>query len=169
MARQPNANPPVTFTHEQLKAVIAQAIAEHEIAKAQKAKADNSDKYTALTISAFKRRGFTDIRPREIVKTYNLWIAEGRKVKEAEKSVPVKGLRLFHISQTEPISEKEKAEFLAKRAAKTSDKLPPVTPLPETPKTKAKKAKPVPTSERPSPSPRPDPSHYLNLRGSNAS
>jgi hypothetical protein len=39
---KPNTQSAVTFTQEALRAVIAQAIAEHDAAKAQQAKADTS-------------------------------------------------------------------------------------------------------------------------------
>jgi hypothetical protein len=48
------------------------------------------------------------------IKTYNLWLAEGREVKEGEHAVKVKNSRLFHISQTEPAS----AEVVASNKAK---------------------------------------------------
>jgi hypothetical protein len=83
----------------------------------------------SLCIRAFKKAGFGEVKPREQTKTYNLWIASNRRVRPGEASVKVRNLRLFHISQTDPITEAEKAEFLAqKEARKTADKLPPVCP-----------------------------------------
>jgi hypothetical protein len=147
-SQAPVVNPPVTFTPEQLQAVIAQAIAEHEASKAQKAKADTSTEMEKLAVKAFRRAGFGEVLPRVDTKTYGLWVADGFKVKEGEKSIKVKQLRLFHRSQVEPITKAEQAEYLAKRAAKTADKLPPVSPVSEpskpAAKTSAKTAKAVP-------------------------
>jgi hypothetical protein len=131
------AQPAVTLTPEALQAVIAQAIAEHEAAKQAKTQADGSAQMDALTARTFKKRGYTDIQPRINILTYNKWIEQGRRVKTGEKGVPVKQFRLFHISQTEPISEAEKTAFLAERAAKTADKLPKPSPV-------AEPAKPAP-------------------------
>jgi hypothetical protein len=141
MAKQETREP--TFTLEQLNAVVAQAVAE---ALAQREKNTRTVDMEALAIKAFRRAGYGEVKPRQDVKTYALWIADGFKVREGEKSVRVKSLRLFHRSQVEPISEAEKAAYLAQRAAKTADRLPAVSPLPVTPITaapKAKKAKPV--------------------------
>jgi hypothetical protein len=134
----PAANPPVTLTHEALQQVIAQAVAEHEANKPQKAKSDTSTDMEKAAIRAFTKKGFKDVQPRVNTLTYAKWIEAGRRVKEGEKSIKVKNLRLFHISQTEPISKAEQTEYLAKRAAKTADKLPKVSPVSEPPKAKAK-------------------------------
>lgn len=107
-----------------LQAIIAQAVAaavaKRDAQQASSAKADSSAKMEALTLKAFRKAGFEDIKPRENVLTYGKWIEAGRKVKEGEKSVKVKNLRLFHISQTEPITAKEKAAILAAKAAKAT-------------------------------------------------
>lgn len=130
---QPIANPSVTLTQEALKALLAQVRAEALAERDATAKADTSAQMEKLTIRAFTKAGFTDIKPRENVLTYNKWIEQGRKVKEGEKSIKVKNLRLFHLSQTEPITAKAKATLLAERearkAAKTADKLPTVSPV----------------------------------------
>jgi len=118
MARQQIANPTVTFSPEQLQAVIAEAIREHEERKVQTAKADASTDMDKLCIKAFKRAGFEDVQPRTKIKTYNLWLQEGRKVREGEKSVRVKSLRLFHVTQTDAMAASEKKEALAGLEAK---------------------------------------------------
>jgi hypothetical protein len=126
---KPIANPNVTFSPEQLQAVIAQAIREHEESKAQKAQADSSDEMDRLCVKAFKRSGFQDVQPRVNILTYGKWVEKGFRVKPGEQSIKVRNLRLFHASQVEPISKKEQAEYLAKRAAKTSDRLPKPSPI----------------------------------------
>jgi hypothetical protein len=138
MMKQPTANPAVTFTPTELQAVIAAAIKEHEAAK----KGNTSDDMDKACIRAFARNGMKGVKPRVDVLTYGKWIAAGRKVKEGEKSVKVKNLRLFHVSQTEAITEKEKQDILAAKAPRTADRLPPVSPV--TPISAAKKAKPAP-------------------------
>jgi hypothetical protein len=123
----------VTFSPEQLQAVIAQAIAEHEKSRQAQTKTDTTDQMNALTIRAFKRAGYNeaDIKPRENILTYSKWVEKGFKAKAGERSVAVKSLRLFHESQVEPISKTEQAEYLARRAAKTTDRLPKPSPAAE--------------------------------------
>jgi hypothetical protein len=138
------ANPPVTMTAEALKQVIAQAIAEHDAAKAEQAKSDNSADMDRLCIKGFVRAGYKaeTIQPRQNVLTYAKWVEKGFKVKEGEHATKVKNLRLFHVSQVEPITKKEQAEYLAKRAAKSADKLPLVSPV-EMPKAQPAPKPPV--------------------------
>jgi hypothetical protein len=69
-----------------------------------------------LCIRAFTRKGFKDIQPRANVKTYDLWIAAGYRVKPGEHAVKVKNLRLFHSSQVVKIDSKEQAKILAEKA-----------------------------------------------------
>jgi hypothetical protein len=129
MAKQTQsaAQPAVTLTPEALQQVIAQAVAE---ATDRRNKDQRSNDLETLTVRAFKRAGYSDIKPRENVMTYNRWIAAGRKVKAGEKAVRVRNLRLFFITQTEPLSQKEQAEEMAKCEAKSSaSKLPAVSPI----------------------------------------
>src|SRR5262245_57325827 len=147
MAKQPIANPNVTLTPEALKQVIAAAIAEHEQAKAEQAKTDTTADMDRLCIKALVRAGYKaeNIQPRQNVRTYNLWLQEGRRVKAGEASVRVKTLRLFHIDQTEPMNAVEKKAALAaleeKRAKRTSDVLPKPSPVAAAPVTAAPNAK----------------------------
>jgi hypothetical protein len=148
-----NTQSAVTLTPEALRAVIAQAIAEHDAQKAQQAKADTSTEMEALTIKAFRRAGYKaeDIRPRENIKTYNLWLQDGFRVKPGETSVRVKTLRLFHASQVDKLNpveaKKALAELEAKRSKRTADKLPPVSPVAAAPKpAKGKGAASQPTA-----------------------
>jgi len=140
--RQQIAQPAVTLTPEALQQVIAQAIKEHEAHKSQQVKAGSSADVERLTIKAFARAGYKGVTPRADVKTYNLWLQEGRRVKEGEKSVRVKSLRLFHRDQTEEMTAAEKKQALAdleaKRASKTADKLPKVSPITDAVKPKGK-------------------------------
>jgi hypothetical protein len=141
-----NAKQP-SFSLETLRQIIATPEARalfKDLMKEEKQQ-DRTADMDALCIKAFKRAGFKaeDIKPRENVLTYNRWLQENRRVKQGEKSVPVKGLRLFHISQTDAITEAEKQEYLAQKAAKTSDELPVSAVV--TPITAAKpKGKPAP-------------------------
>jgi hypothetical protein len=78
--------------------------------KKKSSKSDTAQKNDWLAQKAFAKAGYKDAQPRVNIKTYNLWLAEGRKVKEGEHAVRVKQLRLFHISQTEPASAEAVAE-----------------------------------------------------------
>ena len=129
----PVANPPVTFTPEALQEMINQAV---QIALAAKEKTDRTADLEALTVKAFKRAGYGEVKPRQDVKTYNLWLAEGLKVKEGERSTKVRNLRLFHRDQCRPLTAEEKAQ-----QGQSASKLPPVSPVSEPPK--GKPAKPV--------------------------
>lgn len=154
MARQPIAQP--TFSFETLRAISATAEAKAlftEIMKELKQEVERVERSTdmdSFCIRAFKRAGIENVRPREDVLTYGKWVEQGFKVKQGEKSVRVKNLRLFHRSQVEPITKAEQAEYLAKREAKTADKLPavsPVTPITAAPKAAKKtKAQPQPAA-----------------------
>jgi hypothetical protein len=110
----------------------------------------------ALTVKAFRRAGYDDVQPRVNVKTYGLWAEAGRKVKEGEKSIKVKSLRLFHINQTEALSKQEPAKHLAEREArKSADNDPKFSPIPEPVKPsvahaeKAKGKMPTATAQQP--------------------
>ena len=137
-ANAPKAEPKtVTVTVEQLEELIAKRL-EAAMAKAPapvaKPKASGqsaqSQRNDWLAVNAFKKAGFGTVIPRQDVKSYSLWVQEGFKPKAGTKAVKVKNLRLFHSSQVEPITAKEKAEILANKAAyiqrKNAEK---VTPL----------------------------------------
>jgi hypothetical protein len=136
-----------TFSLEALKAIIATPEAKALLAEMQgKPAAQDIDR---LTIQAFKRKGFTDIRPRENVLTYAKWVEKGFKVKPGTKAVRIKSLRLFHETQVEPISKAEQVKHLKEREARmearTADKLSKVSPVTSiaTAKAKAKAEKPT--------------------------
>jgi hypothetical protein len=150
---KPIASPTVSFTPEALKQVIAQAIAEHDAQKAQQAKADVSSDMDRLCTKAFVRAGYKseDIKPRENVRTYNLWLQAGYRVKAGEQSVRCKSLRLFHASQVEKLNavehKKALAELETKKAKRTSDVLPKPSPIAEAPVAARPKAAKVLISE----------------------
>jgi hypothetical protein len=131
MTRQPIANPVPSLTVEALKQLIGEVMAE----QGKKARTDDIE---IATVRAFKRNGYGEVKPHQDVKTYNRWIAAGRRVRPGEQSVKVRQRRLFHISQTEEISEAEKAAFLAQKEARTAE-LSKVMPV-EAPKDDAKPA-----------------------------
>ena len=145
MARntQPIAQPVPTLTPEALRQIINEVLAERE----KKTRTDDVD---AVVVRAFKKKGYEeqDIRPRENTLTYRRWIELGRKVKPGEHAVKCRNLRLFHVSQTQEISAKEKAAFLAEREARrTADNLPKPSPVAAEPPKTAKKAEVVPINE----------------------
>jgi hypothetical protein len=100
MATRPPKNPetkpaaqaearPVSFdiNHPLIQQAIQQAVATAMAAKAAEIPATRSEKSQQLeflTLKNFKKAGYKDVKPRENVKTYNLWIAAGRKVKPGE-------------------------------------------------------------------------------------
>jgi hypothetical protein len=132
------ANPPVTFSLEQMNQIVAEAVAQ---ASAKKQSAERSTDMEAKVLKAFRRRGFQDVKPRENTLTFNRWAEQGLRPKEGEKSVPVGSLRLFHRDQCRPLTAEEKAAFETKQAAKTADKLPKPSPITEAPASAPKPAK----------------------------
>jgi len=119
------ANPPVTFSAEELQRVIAQATAaavaeataslraEMQAALAAKTpavsgKGDRSIENEIAVVKAFKKAGFGNVKPHEDVRTFNRWLAAGYRPMEGSKSLKVKNLRLFHKSQCRPITAEEK-------------------------------------------------------------
>jgi hypothetical protein len=132
---QQAAQPNTTFSPEQLQAYVDQAITKVLEVKRAQEEHKRSDDMEAATVKAFRRAGYKqeDIRPRENIKTYNLWLQDGFRVKPGETSVRVKTLRLFHASQVERLNaveaKKALAELEAKKAKRTADKLPPISPV----------------------------------------
>ena len=122
-----------TFSPEELERVIAQAIAEHEAQKAQKAQAERSDDAHKNVINAFVKAGYKreDIvlydrnklmpqQPDVTVLTFDKWLSLGRLVKKGEHAVKVRGsnLRLFHKDQTEIMTVEERKEAFKKTQEK---------------------------------------------------
>ena len=59
-------------------------------------------------VRAFKKAGYGVVIPRINVKTFRRWVEEdGRRPVEGSKSLKVKNLRLFHISQTRSLEAEE--------------------------------------------------------------
>jgi hypothetical protein len=117
------ANPPVTFSPEELQRVIAQATAaavaeataslkaEMQAALAAKpsvaGKPDRSAENLATTIRAFKRLGIKDIQPHVNVLTFKKWTEAGYRPKEGSRAVKVANLRLWHVSQVRALTKEE--------------------------------------------------------------
>ena len=62
---------------------------------------DRQAKREASIVNGFKRKGFKEaqIKLRENIKPYKLWLESGRQVRKGERGV--RGL--FHVDQTDPI------------------------------------------------------------------
>jgi hypothetical protein len=97
-----------------VKAALAQTTAakpaKNAKANTAKPKIDRSAKNEADCIKAFKKAGFGTVTPRVDVMTFGLWAKKGLTVKKGEHAVKVNNLRLFHVSQVEPIQPAEKEE-----------------------------------------------------------
>jgi hypothetical protein len=97
---------PKTQTKAQIEAELkAQAKAQ----RVAKATADR-EAFVREVVAAFKAAGFSNIKPRETVRTWSLWVQEGREPKPGERPVLVKaawskgaGYPMFHLSQTRPV------------------------------------------------------------------
>jgi hypothetical protein len=145
MAKQ--AAQSITFTPEQLQAYVDAAITKVMEVKQAHEEHKRSDDMSSAVLKAFKKQGFKaeTIVPHETVRTYNLWIEAGRKVRQGETSVKVRNLRLFHVTQTDALNPVEAKAALAalaeKRAAKTADKLPKPSPISAAPVAAKPKAK----------------------------
>ena len=114
----------VSFTPEALQSVIAQAVALALASQKAAPQAVARDGQTVRsmqnhvkTIKAFKRAGFADAVPHVNVKTFNRWMAEGRRPVEGCHSIKVANLRLFHLSQTRAITIEEREAMQAQSDA----------------------------------------------------
>lgn len=84
------------------------------------------------TVKAFQKAGFKNVKPHVNVKTFNRWVAEGRRPIEGSKSLTVANLRLFHVTQTREITAAEKAKAVEQQKAaidRHNGKASNVTPL----------------------------------------
>lgn len=109
---------PVTFSLEALNKIVADAVA---LALANKkadnkpamnaAKSERSIKNEIATVKAFKKAGFGNVTPHKDVMTFNRWAAKGFRPMEGSKSLKVKNLRLFHVSQVRELTIEEKAKM----------------------------------------------------------
>jgi hypothetical protein len=144
------ANPPVTFSAEELQRVIAQATAaavaeataslkaEMQAALAAKTpaingsgKSDQSRKNELATIKAFKAKGFGVVTPNVDVFTFRRWVDQGFRPVEGSKSVKVSNLRLFHRSQVRQLSVEEIQAMQAQSDAAVARRMADVIPIGE--------------------------------------
>jgi uncharacterized protein YqgV (UPF0045/DUF77 family) len=117
----------ITVSKSDLAAMIAKAVAAALSNGVKEAKPvantlvdGKTERQLQLVVQAnraFKKAGFKDAVAHENVKTFNRWMAEGRKVKAGERAIKVKNLRLFHVSQTEFVGIPSKAEQRAEGEA----------------------------------------------------
>lgn len=135
---EPATMPAVTFSPEALSAllnevtegrkVIAQLTAAIEAKAAAKnskggpklsiaGKTEKAIQNEIQTVKIFKAKGFGNVKPHVDVKTFNLWMQENRRPIEGSKSVTVNNLRLFHVSQTRPVTPEEKAKNVEQQKA----------------------------------------------------
>jgi len=107
-----------------LQAMLAQAVAvalaaqKAEIVTSMPAKAatpklsvagktERAIKNEIQTVRIFHRAGFKDAKPHVNVLTYRKWLEKGRRPLEGSKALRVSNLRLWHVSQTRPITTEE--------------------------------------------------------------
>jgi len=115
----------VTFSPQQLQQVIAEAVAQALAAREAKVpanklvdgKTEQQLRTEVAVCRAFKKAGYGEVKPREDVRTYKRWLAEGWKVKTGERATRVKQFRLFHRSQVEFVGLPSKADQQAEAEA----------------------------------------------------
>jgi hypothetical protein len=81
------------------------------------------------TVKAFKKT-YGTVTPHVDVLTFNKWVAQGLRPMEGEHATKVGALRLFHKSQTRPLTKEEAGEFakkFAERAAADKAKIVSIT------------------------------------------
>jgi hypothetical protein len=112
-----------TFSLEELNKLIAEATAKAKAElmgemQAMQAKPANGKaaQVDMQVVRSFKRAGFGVVKPRIDTKTFNIWLAEGKRPLEGSKSVKVGGLRLFHRSQLRELTIEENAALQAEKA-----------------------------------------------------
>jgi len=128
---------PVTFSPEALAAIV-KAVQKELAAKntavphgagagahsgkgGLNAKSERSIKNEIAVVRAFKKAGFGNVKPHVDVKTFNRWMAEGMRPVEGSKSLKVKNLRLFHVSQVRVLTVEERTEAQAKSDAAVAE------------------------------------------------
>src|ERR1700730_2736587 len=120
----PETKRAVTFSPEQLQGYINEALVKQRAEFLAAMKGQQQAKPAANGVSAkddlavlriFKKQGFKDVQPRVNVLTFNKWLELGRRPAEGSKGLKVANLRLFHISQTRPLSSEEKAGLPAEK------------------------------------------------------
>lgn len=137
-----DANPMPTLTPEALASLLGQLTEQGEeikrlqaalTAKPEPAKLSVAGKTTKqvsneiAVVRAFKREGYGVVIPHENVRTFNRWVAAGRRPIEGSHSVRAGGLRLFHLSQTRPLQKGEAKDMAAKAEARKGAKVVPIS------------------------------------------
>jgi hypothetical protein len=108
---------------------MTMATTEQQIEALMRARSGYS-KNDAIVFIEMTERGYTDVRPRENVFTFNAWKAQGRVVKKGEKGLPIvtwipckkqaaageegkklrpKTAHVFHFEQTQAIDDQPEA------------------------------------------------------------
>lgn len=114
-----------------LQKIIAEAVAARMAAEKAAEKSVDTNKIDSKIVKAFEAKGFKDVvlydrtktlaqQPDVTVLTFQKWMELGRKVKEGEHSLKLRGyhVRLFHKSQTRIATiEERKANFTKVKAA----------------------------------------------------
>ena len=130
MARKSNDNTtksevrPATFDLEDVNKIVGEALAKQRAefleamaaqpaeAKTAKASAINGRTEKSIqnevrAVRAFQRAGFKDAKPHVNILTFNKWAEKGYRPIEGSKSLKVKNLRLFHVSQVRKLTADE--------------------------------------------------------------
>jgi hypothetical protein len=134
MAKRPTVEPrPATFSPEEMSKIISDLQAElaRPLIKAVPVKAANNKaaENEWKTVKAFKKT-YGTVTPHVDVLTFNKWVAQGLRPMEGEHATKVGALRLFHKSQTRPLTKEEAGEFakkFAERAAADKAKIVSIT------------------------------------------
>ena len=106
--------PAPTFNLADVERIVNEAPAKQAQAMAAKPANGKAAQLDMQVIRSFKRGGFGVVKPRIDTKTFNVWLAEGKRPLEGSKSVKVGGLRLFHRSQVRELTPAERAQGQAK-------------------------------------------------------
>ena len=84
----------------------------------QRVRSQQGSPYERAVIRSFRRRGYTDIRPNENIRTFRGWLDVDRIVRTGQKAAKSKfHAPLFHIDQTDPapITRAEMQALLTKQ------------------------------------------------------
>ena len=122
MAKRPTVEPrPATFSPEEMSKIISDLQAELAAVKAVPVKAANnkSAENEWKTVKAFKKM-YGTVTPHVDVLTFNKRVAQGLRPMEGEHATKVGALRLFHKSQTRPLTKEEAGEFAKKFAERAA-------------------------------------------------
>jgi hypothetical protein len=123
--------PAPTFNLAAVERIVNEAPAEQAQAMAAKPANGKAAQVDMQVIRSFKRAGFGVVKPRIDTKTFNIWLAEGKRPLEGSKSVKVGRLRLFHRSQVRELTPAERAEGRAKDDAAVAANKAKILSIPE--------------------------------------